>query len=55
MQERGYLQAHALSGENTMRLSPVYGKLRPKHAVSKGSMTLAEDKKPEATLLIGLS
>jgi len=28
---------------------------RPKHAVSEGSMTLAEDQRPEANLLIGLS
>jgi len=28
---------------------------RPKHDVSEGSMTLAEDKRPEANLLIGLS
>ena len=27
---------------------------RPKHAVSEGLMTLAEDKRPEANLLIGL-
>jgi len=28
---------------------------RPKHAVSEGLMTLAEDKRPEANLLIGFS
>ena len=28
---------------------------RPKYAVSVGLMTLAEDKRPEANLLIGLS
>jgi len=28
---------------------------RPYHAVSEGLMTLAEDKRPEATLLIELS
>jgi len=28
---------------------------RPKHAVSEGLMTLGEDKRPEANLLIGLS
>jgi len=28
---------------------------RPKHAVSEGLLTLAEDKRPEATLLIELS
>jgi hypothetical protein len=49
------LQAHALSGESILRRSPVYGSPKPKHAVSEGLMTLAEDKRPEATLLIGLS
>ena len=48
----GSSQAQALSGGNTLRRSPVYG---PKHAVSEGSMTLAEDKRPGANLLIGLS
>ena len=28
---------------------------RPKHDVTEGVLTLAEDKRPEATLLIGLS
>ena len=28
---------------------------RPEHDVTEGIMTLAEDKRPEATLLIGLS
>jgi len=28
---------------------------RPKHAVSEGLMTLAEDRRPEATLLVGSS
>jgi hypothetical protein len=51
----GNLQAHALSGENTLRLSSVYGSPKPKHAVSEGLLALAEDKRPEATLLIGLS
>jgi len=55
MRVRGNLQAHALSGENNLRLSPVYGRSRPNHAVSEGLMTLADDKRPEATLLIGLS
>jgi len=27
---------------------PVYGRSRPKHAVSEGLLTLAEDKRPEA-------
>ena len=54
MRVRGNLEAHMLSGENTLRLSPVYGWSRPKHAVSEGLMALAEDKRPEVTLLIGL-
>jgi len=49
------LQAHALGGANTLRHSLVYGRSRPKHAMSEGLMTLAEDKRSEATLLIGLS
>jgi len=49
------LKAHVLSGGNTLRHSPVYGRLRPKHVVSEGVLTLADDKRPEATLLIGLS
>ena len=49
------MQPHAGSGENTLWHSPVYGSPRPKEAVSEGSMTLAEDKRPEANLLIGLS
>jgi hypothetical protein len=32
-----------------------YESPQPKHAVSEGLLTLAEDKRPEATLLIGLS
>ena len=55
MRECGNLQAHVLSGENTLQLSPAYRRSRPKHAVSEGLMTLAEDQRPEATLLIGLS
>jgi hypothetical protein len=35
--------------------SPDHRSLDPKHAVREGLMTLAEDKRPEATLLIGLS
>jgi len=49
------LQANALSGGNNLRHFLVYGRSRPKHAVSEGKMTLAEDMRPEATLLIGLS
>jgi len=32
--------------------SPVHGSPEPKHAVREGLMALAEDKRPEATLLI---
>jgi hypothetical protein len=35
--------------------SPGHSSLHPKHAVREGLMALAEDKRPEATLLIGLS
>jgi len=49
------LHAHVLSGENSLRHSPVYRRSRPKHAVSEGLLTLAEDTQPEATVLIGLS
>jgi len=47
-------QPHGLSSENSLLHSPVYGWLRPKHAVSQGLMTLAEDIRPEANLLIEL-
>jgi len=49
------LQAQALSSGNAMRHSPVYRRLRSKHELSEGLNTLAEDKWPEATLLIGFS
>jgi len=49
------LQAYTLSGGNTLRHTPAYGRSRPKHAVSEGSMTLAEDKWRGATLLCDLS
>jgi len=49
------LQAHTLHCGNTLRHSLVIRRSRPKHAVSEGLLTLAEDKKPEATLLIRLS
>jgi len=40
----------------TTRVLPGLGEQsRPKHDVTEGIMTLAEDKRPEATLLIGLS
>jgi len=48
------LQAHAPIDGNTMRHSLVYGRSRPTHAVSEGFITLAEDKRPEVTLLIDL-
>jgi hypothetical protein len=35
--------------------SLVYGRSRPKHAMSEGLITLAEDKRPEANRLIELS
>jgi len=35
--------------------SPDHGSPDPKHAVHEGLMALAEDMRPEATLLIGLS
>jgi hypothetical protein len=37
-----------------MRHSLVHGRSTPKHAVSEGLMTLAEDKRPEAIRIIGL-
>ena len=46
------MQAHGVLGENNLQHSPVYGRLRPKHVVSQGSMTLAKDMRPEANLLI---
>ena len=55
MRVQGNLQAHVLSCENTLRLSPVYGRSRPKPAVSEGILTLVEHQRPEATLLIGVS
>jgi len=42
------LGAYALGGKNSTWQYLVYGRLRPKHAVSEGSMTLAEDMRPEA-------
>jgi len=38
-----------------MVLSGQREKSRPKHDVTEGILTLAKDKRPEATLLIGLS
>ena len=44
-----------LSGENNSWQPLVYGSSRPKHAVSEGLLALADDMRPEATMLIGLS
>jgi len=52
---KGDLQAHALSGGNALQDSTVYGISRPEHVVSEGLLALAEHKRPEATLLSGLS
>jgi len=49
------LGAHEPSGENDSWQPPDYGRSRPKHAVSEGTLASGEDKRPEATLLIGLS
>jgi len=48
------------SNHSVIRIDPVSNPqstevLRPEHAVSEGLMTWAEDKRPEETLLIGLS
>jgi hypothetical protein len=43
-----------LSSEDHQRHSPVYGRSRPKDAVSEGLMMLAEDQRPEANRLIDL-
>jgi len=51
----GDVYAQTVSCGNTLWHSPVYGSLRPKHVVAEGLMTLAENKMPETTLLIGLS
>jgi len=49
------LHTHALRGENNLWHSPVYGRSGPKHGVSEGLITLAEDKRREANLLVGSS
>jgi len=49
------LGAQGLSGKNNSWQPPVDGRLRTEHEVSEGSLALADDKRPEATLLIGLS
>jgi len=48
------LQPYGLSGGNIKCRSLVYGRSRPKHAVSKRLMALAEDKRPEANWVIEL-
>jgi len=48
------LQAYTLSGENKLQHSLVYGRSRPKHAVSEELMALGEDKRPKANWLIEL-
>ena len=48
-------KAYAVSGRNTLQHAPVYRRLRPKHAESEGLLALAEDERPEATLLMGVS
>ena len=47
-------QAHMLSGEHYLRHSPVYGRSRPKQALAEGSMTFAENERPEENLPIGV-
>jgi len=44
-----------LTDKESCAHSPVHGSPEPNHAVREGSMALAEDIRPEATLLIGLS
>lgn len=48
-------QSHQLCGDNNLRLSTVYGRLRPTNAVSVSLMRLADDTWPEANRLIELS
>ena len=49
------LEAYALGGGNMLPHCPVYWRSRPKRPVSEGITTLAEDRRPEANLFIGLS
>jgi len=56
MRVRRDLQAMSLSNKDRSCNAPRSTEVpRHKHAVSEGLMTLAEDKRPEANLLIGLS
>jgi len=56
MRVRRDLQAVSLSDKDQSCNAPRSMEVpRPKHAVSEGLMTLAEDKRPQANLLIGLS
>jgi hypothetical protein len=54
MQYASKWDRHTLSLRDKGRYahSPGYRSLNPKHAVREGLMALAEDKRPEATLLI---
>jgi len=47
------LQDYKSSGEITLYHSPVYRMSGPKHAVSGGLMTLAQDRRPEANTARG--
>jgi hypothetical protein len=48
------LEAHTLGSENTLQHYTIYWRFRSYHAVSEGSMTSADDKRPEANQLIEL-
>jgi hypothetical protein len=50
-----YRRTLSLRDKGRCAHSPGYRSLDPKHAVRERLMALAEDKRPEATLLIGLS
>ena len=47
-----HLEAQALCGEKKLRHVPLYKRSTPKHVVFEGSMTFAEDKRPEANLIV---
>ena len=56
MQARRDLWTLSLSDEDSIWNAPRSMEVtKPKHAVSEGLMALAEDKRPEANLLVGLS
>jgi len=48
-------QASTQGEGNILSYSPIYVMWRPKHAVSEVLMTLAEDLRPEADVLIDMS